>query len=160
MHAVTGVEGEVVVKSLATDWGQVDPDLRVARAFNRVGEVDLVSTLVDAFGQGRDLEGNARVLRGAVAPWLLIPTTRTDGQVLGMRRAHVGHRPDVDRLRAVVGDDGLGLGESHEATDGENAADHDVDRVWGRIQCKQQSDERDIVERIMDDWGIDGQLDG
>jgi hypothetical protein len=48
-----------------------------------------------------------------------------------MRRAHVGHRPDVDRLRAVVGDDGLGLGESHEATDGENAADHDVDRVWG-----------------------------
>jgi hypothetical protein len=32
--------------------------------------------------------------------------------------------------------------------------------VWGRIQCKQQSDERDMVERIMDDWGIDGQLDG
>jgi hypothetical protein len=30
----------------------------------------------------------------------------------------------------------------------------------GGVYNASKSDERDMVERIMDDWGIDGQLDG
>jgi hypothetical protein len=129
LRGTTGVEREVVVKRLAANGREINPDLVVMNRIDRVGEVDLVRPSVDAVLLGRDLECDSGVLGGSVAPAFLIPAAGRDRYVAGGCRADTRDRPNVDWMRALVGDDGFGAGESHEGAQGENAASHDGGRA-------------------------------
>jgi hypothetical protein len=129
LRGTAGVESKVAVERLAADRREVNPDLVVVGRIDRVGEVDLVRTSVDAVVLSRNLERDSGILGRSIAPTFLVPATGQDRYVVGGCRANARHRPDVDRVRTLVGDDGFGAGESHEGAQGENAVSHDGGRA-------------------------------
>jgi hypothetical protein len=126
-HGTAGVERKVVVEGLSANRGEVDPNIGLVDRIDRVGEVDLVHTSVDAVVLGRNLERDTRILGRSVAPAFLIPTTGVDRHIVGICRTDTGHRPNVDSVRALVRDDSFGACKSYKGTDHENAAGHDDD---------------------------------
>lgn len=129
VRPVTSVEGDDVVKGLSSNSREVNPDLGLVGACDRVRKVDLVATLVDTVWLGRNLDGDARSDCSATAPGFFVVATRLYRKADDLRRAGLGYRPDVDIVRAAVRDDGLGLRKGHERTQGENAARHDWDGI-------------------------------
>jgi hypothetical protein len=125
LRGTAGVESKVVLEGLAANRREINPDLVVLDRIDRVGKVDLVRISVDAIVLSRNLERDSGILGGSIAPAFLVSATRQDWYVVGGCRANTRHRPNVDWLRALVGDDGFGAGESHEGAQGENAANHD-----------------------------------
>jgi hypothetical protein len=133
LRGMASMEGEVVVKRLAADRREVDPNFGLVDRVDRIGEINLIHTSVDAVMLRGNLEGNSRVLGCAIAPSLFISTPRVYRHIVSPCRADTRHRPNVDWVRALVGDDGFGVGESHNGAEDENAAGHAGDgarRGW------------------------------
>jgi hypothetical protein len=80
--AVTGMEGEIVLESHASNRREVDPDLGLVMLVDRVCEVDFASALVDAVCLGRNFDGNTRSGISTEAPGLFVSSTRFDGKVV------------------------------------------------------------------------------
>lgn len=62
-----------------------------------------------------------------MTPWLLILTTRFNGDIVGMGGAEdLRYRPDVDVVGTVVGDNSPSLSQGYEGEDGKDGSKHDV----------------------------------
>jgi hypothetical protein len=108
------MESKLRLKGFVADGREIDPDLVVVGMIDSVPKVDLISVLVDAVGERRDLESNARVRCRAVTPTFFVSATGLDGEAVGVGRADdLWYRPDVDVVWTVVSDDGLGEGQGH-----------------------------------------------
>lgn len=126
VRPVARVERKVVVESLSTDRGEVDPDLGLVGVVDRVCEIDLVLALVDSVRLGRDLQCDAGVGGRTASPWFFVSTTWLDGNIVRMGGADDRNRPDVNIMGTVVGDDGLGLSKSDKGAQGEGTTRHGI----------------------------------
>lgn len=111
---------------IATDFAYVDPDPGRVECIDRVLEVDLILTRVDAVVLSRNLDGDTGSDGCTKAPRLFVTLSWTDRKVVG-EIVFPRHRPKINVLLAVVGDNGFGLTQGDKGAEGDGLADHNLE---------------------------------